>query len=320
MQIKTLGKDDIPFNENSAITVGTFDGVHCGHRGIIRRMKEVATPVEARTVVVTFDPHPQIVLHKEDRPHVELLSTIEERCDALESVGVDMVVVIPFTLEFAATPPEDFIRNVIVETIGVRHFFIGHDHNFGRDREGNEALLSSLGQEIGFSVERIGPLTCNDLVVSSTKIRKALQSGDVATAATMLDTPYVLTGTIIQGDGRGRQLGFPTANVDVDDKHKLMPGKGVYVVSLTTDNNTYAGMANIGVRPTFKDDNKIVLEVNLVDTTLDLYGKTVRIEFHTFLRGELRFASKEALLEQLERDKQETLNTYFTTVQPRRDP
>lgn len=313
MQTVTRGIDEVLFNANSVVTVGTFDGVHCGHQGIIQRMKTVAEPTQARIVVVTFDPHPQIVLKKEGRPPVQLLSTIRERCAAFEALGVDLTVVIPFTMEFAQLSAEDFVRTVIVQEIGIRHFSIGYDHKFGRDRNGDEALLHTLGPSCGFTVEWIEPLSCDSVVVSSTLIRQALLEGDVEGAARMLGRPYDLTGRVVRGDGRGRSVGFPTANILTDDPHKLLPGRGVYGVRVQMDGATYTGMANIGVRPTFTDGREQTLEVHLLQVPdLNLYDHSVRVQFLHFLRPEQKFSSREEFVAQLERDKQRTLNFQTT--------
>jgi riboflavin kinase/FMN adenylyltransferase len=303
----------IPFNANSVVTVGTFDGVHCGHQGIIRRMKDVAQQTDSRVVVVTFDPHPQIVLHKAGKPPVRLLSTINERCAEFERLGVDLVVVIPFTTDFAQLSAEDFVTQVIVQDIGVRHFAIGYDHKFGKDRHGDEALLQKLGPMHGFTVEWIEPLACDSVVVSSTRIRQALLEGDVEGAARMLGRPYDLTGRVVRGDGRGRSVGFPTANIHVDDPHKLLPGRGVYAVVVHWNGDAYRGMANIGVRPTFTDGSEQTLEVHLLQTPdLNLYDHSVRVQFQHFLRPEQKFSSAEEFVAQLERDKQRTLNFQTT--------
>ncbi len=315
MIVVRYGTDDVPYDANTAITVGTFDGVHCGHQGLIRRMQEVAMPNGSRTVVVTFEPHPQIILQKPGRPPVELLTTLEERCEVLEKHGVDMVVVIPFSKAFASTPPEEFIRNVVSKSIGVRHFFIGHDHNFGKDRKGDEILLQSLGEEIGFSVETIGPLSCDGLVVSSTKVRHELSEGDVVAAARMLGRRYSLTGVVVRGAGRGRGLGFATANIKPLNSHKLMPGSGVYAVTAMISGREERGMANIGVRPTFENGTETTLEVHFLDLDRDLYNMELRVTFWQFLRAEQKFESKEALLEQLERDRIQTQELQFTIHQ-----
>lgn len=306
MKVVRFGVDAIPYNAKTAITVGTFDGVHCGHQGIFSRMRSVAAENNERTVVVTFDPHPQIVLAKPDREPLRLLTSIEERCELLEMAGIDLVVVIEFSKEFAAMSAEQFIRSVIVETIGVQHFFIGHDHSFGKDRGGNEELLQQLGHELNFSVEGIPPLVCNDIVVSSTKVRAAVKSGNVEEAHSMLGRPYAVRGVVVKGDGRGRSLGIPTANVQPLDQAKLLPAIGIYVVSSVIDDRTCIGMASIGVRPMFTADTVPTLEVNYLDIDMDLYGRTINVEFHKRLRNEENYSTVDELLAQLEIDRTQT--------------
>jgi riboflavin kinase/FMN adenylyltransferase len=301
----------------ACLTVGTFDGVHRGHQGVISLMRKTADAQGLRVVVVTFDPHPQIVLAKPGREPLALLTTIEERCERLAHVGVDEVVVIPFTHEFAQTSAESFIRQ-LVSTIDVQHFFIGHDHAFGKDRGGNEELLRHLGVELGFDVERIPPLETDGLVVSSTLVRAALKSGDVEAATAMLGKPYALRGTVVQGDGRGRTLGIPTANIVPTNPHKLMPANGVYVVSMLIDGSEHVGMANIGVRPTFTNDTAPTLEVHILQFDNDLYNTTLDVQFHARLRGEQKFGSREEFLAQLELDKQQTI-IYQHLIQQRRN-
>jgi len=301
----------------ACLTVGTFDGVHRGHQGVISLMRKTADAQGLRVVVVTFDPHPQIVLAKPGREPLALLTTIEERCERLAHVGVDEVVVIPFTHEFAQTSAESFIRQ-LVSTIDVQHFFIGHDHAFGKDRGGNEELLRHLGVELGFDVERIPPLETDGLVVSSTLVRAALKSGDVEAASAMLGRPYALRGTVVQGDGRGRTLGIPTANIVPTNPHKLIPANGVYVVSMLIDGSEHVGMANIGVRPTFTNDTAPTLEVHILQFDNDLYNTTLDVQFHARLRGEQKFESREEFLAQLEHDKQQTI-IYQHLIQQRRN-
>ncbi|RPI66869.1 MAG: bifunctional riboflavin kinase/FAD synthetase [Ignavibacteriae bacterium] len=325
MIVIRYGQDALPYDKNTVLTVGTFDGVHCGHRGIITRMLEASivhrpssiadqrTPDDRRrTVVVTFDPHPQIVLQKPEREPVKLLSTIDERCEVFEQLGIDMVVVIPFTREFGATPAEQFIRDVIVNGIGVSHFLVGHDHMFGKDRGGDETLLQRLGPECGFSVEIMPPLVCGEIVVSSTKVRNALKDGQVEEAEKMLGRPYSLKGRVVRGDERGRTIGFPTANIAPIDEHKLMPGTGVYLVTTVIDGVERVGMANIGVRPTFTTDTVPTLEVHYLDVDADLYDRELTVFFRRFLRAEQRFDSKEALLAQLLDDRNHATEFQFT--------
>lgn len=312
MKIVRYGLDSLPFDASSVVTVGTFDGVHKGHQEIIQRMKQVAATCQGRVVMITFDPHPQIVLQKPGKAPVHLLTSIDERCELFEAMGVDVTVVIPFTMDFAQTSAEKFVTETIVHTIGVRHFFVGHDHKFGKDRNGDQALLRDLAPRFGFDVEWIEPFSCDGAVVSSTRIRHALAQGDVEGAARMLGRPYDLTGCVVRGDGRGRTLGIPTANIIPSDAHKMMPARGVYAVSLHVDHQQMVGMANIGVRPSFTDGSQQTLEVHLLDVDMDLYDRTVRVLFHRFLRPEQTFASAEEFVQQLERDKQQTLNFQTT--------
>jgi len=259
-----------------------------------------------RVVVVTFDPHPQIVLARPDREPLALLTSIEERCERLSNVGVDDVVVIPFTTEFAQTPADEFVRE-LVSYIDVQHFFIGHDHAFGKNRGGNEELLRHLGAELGFYVERIPPLETEGIVVSSTLVRKTLKSGDIELAASMLGSPYIVRGTVVKGDGRGSTLGIPTANVVPAEPHKLIPANGVYVVTVRHGDAEYLAMANIGVRPTFTSDTVPILEVHILQFDNDIYNTTLDVKFHKRLRGEQKFGSREEFLAQLEQDKQQTI-------------
>ena len=317
MNIFHFGQTDWPHEQKACITVGTFDGVHLGHQGVISLMRSLADAEGLRVVVVTFDPHPQIVLAKPGRDPLSLLSSIEERCERLSAVGVDDVIVIPFTLEFAQKSADTFVRE-LVSMIDVQHFFIGHDHAFGKDRGGNEELLRHLGAELGFTVERIPPLETDGIVVSSTLVRKTLKAGDVEAAATMLGSAYAVRGTVVKGDGRGRTLGIPTANVVSIDPNKLLPANGVYVVTVDTDGNEYVGMANIGVRPTFTSDTLPTLEVHILHFDNDIYNTTLDVKFHKRLRGEQKFGSRDEFLAQLESDKQQTI-IYQHLIQERRN-
>lgn len=309
MKIVRYGVDPMPFQAATAVTVGTFDGVHVGHVGILDLMRRIASENHERIVVVTFDPHPQIVLAREGREPLRLLTGIDERCELLESNGVDVTVVIPFTREFAGTDAADFVTSVIVRDIGVQHFFIGHDHVFGKDRGGNEELLQRLAPECGFAVEPIPPLAFDGVVVSSTKIRQALRRGQIAEATRMLGRMYSVRGHVVHGDGRGRQIGIPTANIQPVDEHKLLPGNGVYVVVAMVNGKQHLGMANIGVRPTFTDDTQPTLEVHFLELQEDLYGCTLDVQFIDKIRDERRFSSLEEFLAQLQQDKNQT-TTY----------
>lgn len=298
--------DTVTFDERTAITVGTFDGVHCGHQGILQRMRAVATANDERIVVVTFDPHPQIVLAKEGRDSVELLTSIDERCALLAQQGVDVTVIVTFTKEFAATEAETFVREMVAR-VGARHFFIGHDHMFGKDRGGNEELLKRLGPQLGFELETVGPLDCNGVTVSSTKIRQALKGGEVESASRMLGRPYSVTGVVVRGDGRGAKLGIPTANIQPTEEHRLIPGNGVYLVRSTLNGTKVWGMANIGRRPTFTDGSTTTIEVHYLDFDGMLYDQTVTVEFMNFIRHEQRFEGVDMFLSQLREDRMQCL-------------
>ncbi len=310
MTVVNYQSDEIVFDRNTVLTVGTYDGVHCGHQGILKQMRELADKSGGRVVVVTFHPHPQIVLQREGREPVRLLTSIDERCEMLEAMGVDVTVIITFTREFATTPAEEFVRDV-ARKVGVQQFFVGHDHMFGRDRGGNEELLQRLSIELEFEVKTLEPLQCEGEVVSSSKIRAALVSGNIESANAMLGRPYNLSGTVVQGDGRGRTIGFPTANIEPVNANKLVPGNGVYVVSYEFEGRIVKGLANIGRRPTFTTDTETTIEVHFLDLDEDLYDRTITIHFHAFIRNEKKFESAEALTEQIENDKQ---HAYELTV------
>jgi riboflavin kinase/FMN adenylyltransferase len=297
MKVRHL--ESVVFDRRTALTVGTFDGVHRGHRSIIDRMREVANENNERTVVVTFDPHPQIVLAKPDREPVRLLTTINERVALLQDAGVDEVVIIPFTKEFAATPAERFVEEIIVRKIGVTHFFIGHDHMFGRNRGGDVSTLRSMGTDLGFTVEQIPALVLDDMTISSTKIRTALKEGAIEPANHWLGYDYGVHGRVVHGDARGRTIGFPTANILPESPVKLLPGHGVYVVSLEVGGRRMFGVANVGRRPTVTDGSIVALEVHVLDFDGDLYDREVTVTFHRFVRHEERFASVDDLRTQI---------------------
>jgi len=296
---------ELPFEEKTVLTVGTFDGVHRGHRAIIEQLLNEAQSLQARAVVVTFDPHPQIVLrNKPDKPPVTLLSTIEERLQLLERYGVTNVVIIPFSEEFAAIDSETFVREYLVGKIGCSKILVGYDHSFGRNREGNLALLERLSQELHFSVEQMPPLYNNDVTISSTKIRNALRDGDLALANTMLGYEYFIEGRVVMGDGRGKQLGLPTANVRSTDDNKLLPKNGVYLVSAIIENKLCYGMANVGVRPTFTHDEFPSLEVHFFGIDSDLYDTILNVSFLRRIRNEQKFDSIDLFLSQIVEDRE----------------
>lgn len=295
-----IGLDALAHDPTSVLTTGTFDGVHLGHQAVLAYLIERSHALEGTPTVVTFDPHPREVVRNETIP---LLTTLHERAELMQLLGVERLVVLPFTPWLAELSAEAFVRDVLVSRIGVREMVIGYDHAFGRDRKGNAELLRVLGPTLGFQVDRVPAHRIDGLTVSSSMLRKMLAEGRVAEAALMLGRPYEITGTVVRGDQRGRQLGYPTANVRVSDTRKLLPAHGVYAVRAYVGRTAYRGMANLGVRPTF-DGTTFSCEVHLFDVQADLYGVSLRLEFVDFVRSEQRFASIEAIKLQLSRDEE----------------
>lgn len=286
--------------KNAVVTTGTFDGVHIGHKTIINHINKIAADFGGETVLLTFHPHPRLVLNKDSK--LQLLSTIEERIELLEKAGVDHLIIIPFDKAFSQLSSVDFIRDVLVGSVGTKKLVIGYDHHFGRNREGSFEHLIKFGSEYGFEVEEIPALDVENVNVSSTKIRGALNSGDVLLANKFLGHPYSLTGVVEHGDQIGRSIGFPTANIFVEESHKLIPKEGVYAVEVKVDHKWLFGMLNIGIRPTVSSNNQTKIEVHLFDFNEDLYNKTLKIKFIERIRTEKKFNSKEDLKKQLEQD------------------
>jgi riboflavin kinase/FMN adenylyltransferase len=286
---------------NAVVTIGTFDGVHIGHQKIIARLKEVATQHGGETVLITLYPHPRMVLFPDDND-LQLLSTQDEKTDLLRKYGIDHLVVIPFSKEFARLTSLEFVRDILVDKIGVKSLVIGYDHHFGRNREGSIEQLRELAPQFHFEVEEIPAQDIDHVNVSSTKIREALLNGEVETAKQYLGHTYSLQGTVVEGDKLGRTIGYPTANIEIGDKHKLIPADGVYAVHVLVGNERFGGMLNIGYRPTV-EGKKRTTEVNIFDFERDLYGQQLKIEFEARLRNEQKFTGLDALKEQLAQDK-----------------
>ncbi|MDZ4700295.1 MAG: bifunctional riboflavin kinase/FAD synthetase [Rhodothermales bacterium] len=297
-----VGLDSLAHDARSIVTVGTFDGVHLGHRSIIAYLVERAHLRRGISVAVSFHPHPRDVVRGTPTP---LLTTIEERAEALDALGLDRFIVIPFTPELAGMDAAAFVTDVLLARIGLQEIVIGYDHGFGRGREGDSALLRELGEQYGFGVDVIPAQVLEADVVSSTRIRQVLvDEGDVRQAAGMLGRPYRLTGSVIRGDGRGRLIGYPTANLAVDNPRKVVPMPGVYAVRVWRPGvaTPAAGMLNIGVRPTFNGAD-LRIEVHLLDVEADLYGHSLRVDFVERIRDEKKFTTVDALVEQLSKDK-----------------
>ncbi len=285
----------------SVVTTGTFDGVHRGHQAIVRYLVDRAREADGVPTVVTFDPHPREVLTGR---HIPLLTTLDERADALEALGVERFVVVPFSRDLSLLEPEDYVADVLLGTVGMREIVIGYDHRFGRKARGDRALLERLGNRLGFSVDVIPEQIEGDVTVSSTEVRRLLaEAGDAERASVLLGRPYRLTGTVVRGDARGRTIGYPTANVRPDDPRKLVPREGVYATRATlADGRTAQGMTNVGRRPTFETDGGQTVEVHLFDIDADLYGQTLAVDVVARLRDERRFDGVDALVAQLTRD------------------
>jgi riboflavin kinase/FMN adenylyltransferase len=293
---------EIRRTENSIITLGTFDGVHTGHRQIIQTVVEKAGNSSAKSFLITFDPHPRKIISSDYR--LQLLNTLSEKIEVLASLGIENLLIVNFTKEFSQTSADEFIIKYLVNGIGVKEVVIGHDHHFGKSREGSLDNLIGIGKKSNFKVTVIPGYTVNGEVVSSTKIRKALLNGEVMTANKMLGRNYSFSGIVVVGDRRGRELGFPTANLKIDDEDKLLPQIGIYAVKCFIDEQKFYGLLSIGRRPTFHETGEVIPEVYLFDFDEDIYGKTVKVNLVERIRDEQKFSSAEELIQQMNRDKE----------------
>ena len=315
---------------NAIVTIGTFDGVHYGHQKIIKQLVAKAKSDHGESVILTFFPHPRLIIDPENQD-LKMINTINEKAEILKSLGVDHLIITPFTRDFSNLLPDDYIKNILVNHIGTKHIIIGYDHRFGKDRTGNLADLKAAGNHFGFSVEEIMEQDIHDVAVSSTKIRQAILDGDVSLAADYLGYSFSIFGRVIKGDKIGRTIGFPTANIFVEETYKLIPGDGIYAVTVemkvgsselrvdalesSTFNfqpSTFRGMAYIGQRPTINGMTRNI-EVNIFDFNQEIYGQDIKMNFLKFLRHDVKFTGLDALKVQLQKDKGDTLN-YFSTL------
>lgn len=285
----------------AVVTIGTFDGVHLGHQKILNRLRALADQSHGETVLITFWPHPRMVL-RPDSHNIRLLSTFEEKSRLLQDFGVDHLVSIPFTKAFSETSSEEFIHHILIEKIQTKILVIGYDHKFGKGREGGFEHLHANQEKYGFDLEEIPREDIDSIGISSTKIRQALEMGDVVSANNFLGRPYALRGKVIQGRQIGRSIGFPTANIEIADPNKLIPNDGAYIVRTSIEGSTVNGMLNIGHRPTLSGLNKTI-EVHLFDFDRAIYGVDIDIMFLEFLRPEIKFSGLAELKEQLDRDR-----------------
>lgn len=277
---------------STAVTIGTFDGVHAGHQKIIERLVKAAKVGDLESVILTFFPHPRMVLQKESG--IKLINTIEERSQILEKTGVDHLVVHPFTQQFSRLSAREFVRDILVRKLKAKKVIIGYDHRFGRNRTADIEDLRNFGEEFGFEVEEISQQEVEEVAVSSTKIRKALQEGLVEKANRYLQHPFTLTGTVIRGRGLGKEFDYPTANLEIKEEYKLIPKNGVYVVRAMIDGHQYFGMMNIGTNPTVGGEEQSI-ETHFFHLDKDLYESKLQLELLVRIRDEKKFPSVEAL-------------------------
>lgn len=289
----------------TAITIGTFDGVHIGHRKILERLINDAKKTNLRSTVLTFFPHPRMVLQKDTE--IRLLNTIQEKIKILEHIGLDYLIIHPFTLEFSRISSTEFVRDILVNELKAKKIIIGYDHRFGRNRNANIQDLFAFGNTFNFEVEEIAAQEIDDVSVSSTKIRNALIDGDIKTANEYLGYNYMLTGDVKKGKGLGRQLSFPTANLFIAEKYKLIPKNGVYVVKSILNGKLFYGMMNIGFNPTVDGSTKSI-EIHFFDFNSDLYGQNIQVDIIERIRDEHKFKSLEELKTQLLKDKETSIS------------
>jgi len=289
----------------SVLTIGTFDGVHIGHQKIIERLNQIKSKDFERSMILTFYPHPRMVLDQSN--DIKMLTTMEEKIHLLEKFGLDDLIIEPFTKEFSRLSALDFVRNILVNQLNIKKLVIGYDHHFGKNREGNFEQLSEYGELYDFKVEEISAQEIESVSVSSTKIRKAIENGDMEKANKYLGYNYLLTGKIITGQGIGRKINFPTVNLHIAEDYKLIPSKGVYIVKAHFNEKSNFGIMNIGFRPTVGGKGQTI-EIHLLDFKDDLYGSTMQIEVLMRLRDEKKFESIEELATQISKDEKSARN------------
>ena len=292
--------NDMSYPSPVTVSIGTFDGVHLGHRAIVQKLLDCASRHDGEALVVTFDPHPREIV---GRGPVQYLTTIEERLKLLSELGVRETLVLPFTHELSRLSPGEFYEDHLIRVLDVAEVVVGYDHMFGRDRVGGFNELQSIGARLGFRATAVSPVTVEQEIVSSSRIRQLLSEGKGESASKLLGRTYSLEATVVHGDGRGASLGFPTANLQPCAVQKIVPASGVYFVRLTIAMQEYFGMLNIGSRPTFHADGQSVIEVHLFDFQNDLYDRTVEIHFLKSLRAERKFSSVDELIAQLQHDR-----------------
>lgn len=293
--------------KNPVLTLGMYDGVHIGHQTIVNQLNQIADEIDGESVLLTFDPHPRMVL----QPNCDLkfIYTLNEKEQALKKLGLKHLIIHPFTKEFSQLTSLEFVRDLLVNQIKIHTLVIGYDHHFGKNREGNYEQLEILSKEYGFQLVEIEAVDCNDIAVSSTKVRKALEAGNIEYVNKALGCPYPLSGEVVHGDKIGRTLGFPTANLKVDDL-KIIPAHGVYSVNVFVDERKYLGLLSIGIRATITQSEELRVEVNILDFDQEIYGKRIRLEFLDKIRDEKKFNGLDELIDAMNQDKAYAIATH----------
>jgi len=293
------------------VTIGTYDGVHLGHRMILKRLNEIASAKGGESVLFTFHPHPRLVLYPLEQ-NLRLLTTLNERKELLESLGINHLIIYPFTRKFSELSYPEFVKKILVDALHARYVVIGYDHRFGKNREGGFPYLNQCAREYGFEMEKLDPLLIDNRRVSSSAIRQALEEGNINKANRYLGYRFTLHGRVVEGDKRGRKIGFPTANIESSDVHKIIPGYGVYAVTIKIGKTRYNGMLNIGTRPTFyKNADNRSIEVHIFDFDEKIYGKDISLRFEKRIREEQKFNHPDELVAQLHKDRELALK-YLT--------
>jgi len=297
--ISNLKSFDKP--ENSFVTIGTFDGVHLGHHEIISKIVSESRESNGKSILVTFWPHPRFII-KKDVNSLKLITTFEEKCELLEKLGIDYLIKLSFTEEFSSLTAEEFLAQILIDQVGVNKLFIGYDHRFGNNREGNLEFLKAKTSSYGYEVKEIPRKDIDHMGVSSTKIRNAILDGDMKLAATLLGRNFSLKGKVIDGNKKGRSIGFPTANIFVEEEFKILPKDGVYAVEVSVGGGLFKGMLNIGFKPTI-NGSKRTIEVHIFEFNKDIYEEFITLYFVDFVRDEMRFENLISLKNQLEKDR-----------------
>ena len=298
--------------KNSVVTIGTFDGVHIGHQKILKKLNNEASSINGESILFTFYPHPRMVVFP-DSHNLKLIQTIDEKIESLRAYGLDNVIIYPFTKDFSRLTAFEFVRDILVNKLKVKKLVIGYDHQFGRNREGNIEFLRESAEMFDFEVIEISAQEIDEVNVSSTKIRNSIMDGNIDRANDFLGRPFRISGDVVKGNRLGRELGFPTLNLQLSNDHKIIPAEGVYAVEINLMNVVYKGMMNIGKNPTVSEILERKYEVHVFDFDQDVYGEHVAILFHQFIRKEKTFDNLEELKSQIQED-EKSIRHYFTSA------